>query len=212
MIKRIGLFFALLAGAVTPAAAEDTIKLASLNKGLPVLKQSRIVTPTVKETYEYYEIKGDCENDLQSQLRQHGTRWSDGKTYDSVTSWHVTWDYGYDRTADACSADSFKATVEITYRYPRWVGVGDAPGRLVEKWDGYLQNLIKHEEGHRDMAVEASTEFTRAVAALPPAPTCAELDHNVRTLSRAIMKKLNADQKEYDIATCHGATQGAVFH
>jgi predicted secreted Zn-dependent protease len=91
------------------------------------------------------------------------------------------------------------------------VRADDAPDRLVEKWDGYLQNLIKHEEGHRDMAVEASAEFTRAVAALPPAPTCDELDHNVRTLSRAIMKKLNADQKEYDACTCHGATQGAVF-
>jgi predicted secreted Zn-dependent protease len=211
MIKRISIFLALMAGAVTPVAAEDAIELASLNRNVPFLKHSRVVAPTVKETYEYYEITGDCENDLQTQLRQNGVRWSDGKTYDSLTSWHVTWDYGYDRTSDACSADSFRATVEITFRYPRWVTAGNAPDRLVEKWDGYLQNLIRHEEGHRDMAVEASAEFSRAVAALPPAPTCAELDRDVRDLSLVFMKKLNADQKEYDAVTSHGATQGAVF-
>jgi predicted secreted Zn-dependent protease len=61
------------------------------------------------------------------------------------------------------------------------------------------------------MVVEAVEDLTRAVALLPAAPTCAELDRRVRSLCHERMAKLNDDAKEYDAATLHGAEQGAVF-
>jgi predicted secreted Zn-dependent protease len=123
----------------------------------------------------------------------------------------VKLDYGYDRAPRACTADSIRVTIAINIRYPKWVRTDDAPQPLVEKWDGYMKNLIMHENGHRDMAVEAAAELSRAVAALPPASSCAELDRDVRALSRERMEKLNADEKGYDETTSHGKTQGAVF-
>jgi predicted secreted Zn-dependent protease len=61
------------------------------------------------------------------------------------------------------------------------------------------------------MVVEAVEDLTRAVALLPAAPTCAELDRRVHSLCHERMAKLNDDAKEYDAATLHGAEQGAVF-
>ncbi len=81
----------------------------------------------------------------------------------------------------------------------------------MDKWDGYLQNLTLHENGHRDMVVAAATRFSRAVARLPHGLTCADRDEEVRTLNREIMAQLNAAQEEYDADTGHGATQGALF-
>ena len=144
-------------------------------------------------------------------MSEKGCRWDDGKKYDSLTSWHVKWDYGYDRAPQACTPASFRATVEIIFRYPEWVRTDGAPQPLVAKWDSYMKNLINHENGHRDMAVQAAAELSRAVAELPPASNCAELDREVRELCRLRMKKLKENEYEYDAATNHGLTQGAIF-
>lgn len=191
--------------------AGETVDVASIDSNTHRQITSRAVPPVVKETYEYYEIEGNSEDQLRSEMCRNGCKWKDGRTYDSVTNWHVKWDYDYDRTPQTCSADSFRATVDITFRYPKWVRTDDVPGPLAAKWDSYMKSLVEHETGHRDMAVEAATELSRAVAGLPPAPTCAELDRAVRSLCHDRLKKLNAEAQEYDEATRHGSVQGAVF-
>ena len=74
-----------------------------------------------------------------------------------------------------------------------------------------MKNLATHENGHRDMAVEASAELSRAVAELPPAPSAAALDRDVRSLCMKRIRKLNEDEKTYDVVTAHGVKQGALF-
>jgi len=165
----------------------------------------------VRVKHEHYEVTGCEEQELREQMTRKGVAWSDGKKYDSVTSWHVEWGYEHYETMQACSAEAFQASVEITMRYPRWVRSDDAPQGLMAKWEGYMANLVLHEEGHRDMVMEAVEDITRAVAKLPAVPTCAELDRMVKSLCHVRMAKLNDETKEYDVATCHGAEQGAVF-
>jgi predicted secreted Zn-dependent protease len=201
----------LLMSAAATCSADEKVAVASIDKNIYRPQASRAFPPVVKETYEYYEIKGNTEDQLRSEMCRNGCKWKDGRTYDSVTNWHVKWDYDYDRSAQTCSADSFRASVDITFRYPKWVRTDDASGPLAAKWDAYMKNLVEHENGHRDMAVEAAAELSRAVADLPPAPTCAELDRAVRSLCHERLNRLNADAKEYDEATRHGTVQGAVF-
>ena len=205
------LFIALLCLAALPAfAADDGIEIASVDRKF-YLRERTVLAPAVREKREFYKISGCGENDLRDQMNQQSTAWSDGKKYDSVTKWRVTWDYGHDKSLQSCSAEAFQATAEITIRYPQWVRRDNAPQELADKWEGYMASLIVHEEGHRDMVMEAVEDVTRAVAQLPAAPTCAELDRRVRSLCHERMAKLNAEAKEYDAETLHGAEQGAVF-
>lgn len=201
----------LLVSAAATCSAGEKVTVASIDKNAYRPQASRAFPPVVKETYEYYEIKGNTEDQLRHEMCRNGCKWKDGRTYDSVTNWQVKWDYDYDRAPQACSADSFRATVDITFRYPKWVRTDDVTGPLTAKWDAYMKSLVEHETGHRDMAVEAAAELSRAVADLPPAPTCAELDHAVRSLCHERLNRLNVDAKEYDEATRHGSVQGAVF-
>jgi predicted secreted Zn-dependent protease len=194
----------------TALAGEERPIVAHLGKD-PAPQKKNVISPTVIEKYDYYEVGGCCEKDIQCDLKQKCIKWNDGKKYDSVTSWKVRWDYGYDRAPQTCSVDSFRVTVAISFRLPKWSRPGDAPRNLIDKWDSYMKNLVTHENGHRDMAVEAAAELSRAVADLPPALTCAEIDREVQKLSSARMMKLKEDEKEYDAATNHGYTQGAVF-
>ncbi|MGE5173859.1 MAG: DUF922 domain-containing protein [Betaproteobacteria bacterium] len=203
------LIFAMVA--VRASACDDSFIVASVEKNLPLQKKTVALPPLVTERYEYYDVHGSCENDVLCDLRRKGITWEDGKKYESVTSWHVKWNYGYNTGTQTCSADSFQVIVDIVFRYPKWTGTEDAPRTLAEKWDYYIKKLIMHENGHRDMAVEAAAELSRAVSEMPPAQTCTELDRAVRILSRTRMNKLNDDERHYDEATNHGATQGAVF-
>ncbi len=196
--------------AAAASAADGTVTIASLDKSAADRIQ-HMAQPLVTEKYEYYDIKGNCEKDLRSQMRRKGVNWSDGMTYDSMTSWHVKWDYDYDRTPRGCSTEGFRVIVDITFLYPKWTPEGGAPEALVEKWGGYIKHLEDHENGHRDLAVEAAVQLSRAVAALPPVHTCAEVDHYVKALCRERMDMLNDEEKTYDETTVHGSKQGALF-
>ena len=211
MTKEIIVFLMVTAIAITSTAQEKNIDLANSDKDSTNRIENSVVSPIVKEKYEYYEVCGCCEKDVQCELNQKCICWTDGKKYDSITNWKVKWDYGHNRTSQACTTNSLTVTVEIVFHLPKWARTGNAPQPLVEKWDTYIENLQTHENGHRDRAVEAATELTSAVKELPPVRTCAELDREVQDLSRERMKKLNKEQVEYDAVTNHGKTQGAVF-
>jgi predicted secreted Zn-dependent protease len=211
MIKGINVFLVLMAIAITSTAEEKKIDTANIGQDLTSRVENNVVPPVVKEKYEYYEVCGICEKDVQCDLKKKCIKWSDGKKYDSVTDWKITWDYGHNHTPQTCTTNSFLVTVNILYQLPKWVSSGDAPRPLVEKWESFLKKLMIHEKGHRDRAVEAATELTNAIKELPLARTCAELDREVHALSRKSMIKLKKDQEEYDAVTNHGQTQGAVF-
>lgn len=191
--------------------AEDRVDVANIDKDLQMQILRSAVNPAVTEKYEYYEIRGNDARELRRQMKKNGTKWDDGKTYDSVTSWNVRWDYDYHCGGPGCTVDSFKTKVNITFRYPKWVRAEDASSELIEKWDRYMKNLVLHEKGHADMAVQAAAELGRAVSELPPAPSRADLDRAVKTLARDWNAKLSSDQRAYDAATTHGRSQGAVF-
>jgi predicted secreted Zn-dependent protease len=211
MFKEIIVFLLLMPVAVISYAGDGNVDLASVDRGIYLQKVSTVAPPVVTENYEYYDVKGDSETTLRCDISKNGCKWNDGKKYDSITTWRIKWHYGYDRGPQTCSAESFKATIDIIFRYPKWVRNDDASKSLVDKWDGYMKNLILHENGHRDMAVASAEELSWAVAAMPPAPSCAELDRRVRALYSERMQKLSSDERKYDADTNHGLTQGAVF-
>ncbi len=203
------LFF--MMSAASALAGDNTVILASVEKNLPRREITVTLPPLVTERYEYYDINGISENDLLREMRRKGVTGDDGKKYEANTSWHVKWNYDHTRDTESCSAESFQVTIEIVFRYPKWTRISDAPQTLTDKWDNYMKRLIVHENGHRDMVLEAAAELSRAVSDMPPAQTCAQLDREMRILSRTRMIKLNDDERHYDEATNHGATQGAIF-
>ena len=174
-------------------------------------RTNHVLDPVHNEKFEYYDVCGCSEKDLQCDLTLKAIKCSDGKKYDSVTNWKVKWDYGHNRDSKTCTTKSFTVTVDITFRLPKWVRETDAPQKLSDKWDSYIKNLIVHETGHRDRALAAAKEITRNIAELPPAGSCSELDREVNGISRERLNKLIAEQAEYDEVTNHGHSQGVLF-
>jgi len=209
--KALALLFTFVA--VPVFAGEDRIEVASIDRNNSRPEIRRYVPPAVSEHYEYYDITGNSEQEIGDQLSKKGIIWDDGSKYHSVTSWYIHWEFrdNNNNQDQSCSPDSFRVRLDITYRFPRWSKPDSAPAPLVEKWDGYLKNIMRHEQGHRDIAKDIAADFTRAVIRLPKDLSCADLDREVKAKSRELMAQLNADQHDYDCSTGHGATQGAIF-
>jgi predicted secreted Zn-dependent protease len=167
--------------------------------------------PVVAESVEYYPVSGKTEAELRRMLDCAGCTWDDGKRYDSVTSWRVTWKYAVDETPGSCSIASFRTFVAINYRYPLWQRSERAADPLLMKWDDFMQKLSVHEQGHRDMAVRAAMDIEKDVANLAEFRTCTEAEQAIRKLGKARLKKLNDEERAYDAVTNHGRTQGAIF-
>ena len=211
MIQGIGMI--VLVAVVTAANISGDLNAdaAQSDARVPSEKVNVVMPPVVNEKYEYYEVCGCCEKDLHCDLKDKCIKWSDGNKYDSVTNWKVTWDYGVKRSPRQCTVDSFTVTVDVVFHLPKWVRPNDAPRSLMEKWDVYTEKLLVHEKGHRDRAVDAASELTRAITELPPANTCADIDRAVHKYCHARMDRLLKDQETYDAVTRHGYTQGAAF-
>lgn len=209
-MQRIVVFVMAICIATSAIAADENVKLANIEKNIRPGAALGSVVPQVSEQYEYYDIIGQTEKELRRQMSEYGIKWDDGKTYDALTTWSVKWNYGYSTSTAGCMAQPFNATVDITFRYPRWIRGDAAVEPLAAKWDSYMNNLIVHENGHRDMAIQHTADFA-AVAAELVAPSCADLDRQIESLGRERMAKLNSEERDYDTTTIHGATQGAVF-
>jgi predicted secreted Zn-dependent protease len=211
MLKIACLFFLLLTIASVSLEAQESTDKTQADKNIAMQQKDCIIPPVVKEKYQYYEVWGICEKDLHGDLKQKCITLTDGKKYDSITMWKINWDYGYNSTVNTCKADNFIVNVEVTFRLPKWVPTDKAPHALVDKWDTFVRHLLTHEKGHRDLAIAAAAKLARSVAELPPMQTCADIDKEVQALSRVRMKELKEEEKEYDVTTNHGQTQGAFF-
>lgn len=193
------------------APGQDEAGGASTGKEPGVRKHHSVLPPLISEKKEYHDVCGCCAKDIQCDMVEKAIRWKDGNGYDSITKWKASWDYGHDRDNEFCYADSFKVTLDITIELPRWVCEGNAPQTLKDKWAVFIKNLVSHENSHRDIARQAAEEVTLAVSRLPDIRTCSELDREVQSLVQRRMKKLDADQQDYDQATGHGFADRPSF-
>lgn len=210
-MNKLSVSFLMAFLSLSPFAAEKHAYGASGDEVRPRRPADTVNVPIIREKIEYYDIEGYSEKELVCQLRDKGCRTNDGRTYDSITRWRITWDHGHERTSRGCAADDFQAFITVTYTFPRWVETDGISATLRDRWKRYLMNLVVHEKGHRDMAIDAVIDLSFDVADLPPFSQCSELDRAIRSIVRDRNRKLNDDSRAYDAATGHGATQGAAF-
>jgi predicted secreted Zn-dependent protease len=125
--------------------------------------------------------------------------------------WNVKWRYRYRVTDHECSIRSVATTLNVEFRLPRWIDRADGPLALKKKWDDYMQALRHHEDGHKNIGVEAAADIERSIADLNPAETCDGLAETANQLGRRIISEYAAKEREYDARTNFGEAQGAVF-
>jgi predicted secreted Zn-dependent protease len=163
-------------------------------------------TVSVSVSHDDYAIDGSTEEELRAEMDRLGP-----SGFDAYTEWHVLWSYSYSETEDSCSALTVTVVVAIIFKLPRWDAPARAPPDLVDKWHAYVAALQAHEDGHKDIAIEAATQVRRVLQALPVYPTCDELDRAANAAGERVLDQHRQREQAYDRTTQHGATQGARF-
>jgi predicted secreted Zn-dependent protease len=168
--------------------------------------------PTIMISYDYYDIEGRTASELRQQMNRKGVRWTNGNIYDAYTGWNVKWNYRYRLTDDnSCSIGSVNTTLSVEFRLPRWENYDRGPAALKKRWDAYMQALRRHENGHKDIGLQAANEIERSIAELDPDVTCDAVTETANQLGRRILSEYAAKERAYDAQTNFGETQGAMF-
>jgi predicted secreted Zn-dependent protease len=160
-----------------------------------------------------YELNGGDANDLARQMGLRGQAAASGP-WSASTRWQFTTGYRYETLGGGlCRAqpDSVQVTLDLSFDFPHWSAPAEADPDLVDDWSRFDDALHAHEDGHRQIAVQAATELASALASLPPASSCQSFEEAAQGLTTSLLDRHARDQAAYDGRTLHGLTQGAVF-
>lgn len=185
--------------------------LSIVTLGALLVAPAALAAPAVTETIVYYDIKGATPQDIRAQMRELGpTDFTEGKRYDANTRWNVSWKYNYANTGQGCSISTAYTTVKVTITIPRLQDVS-APAALKQSFDDYTKNLLVHEKGHGQTAIDIARKIEGRLVAMPPQPSCDRMGKAANELGNALIKEANQADIDYDARTQHGRTQGARF-
>jgi predicted secreted Zn-dependent protease len=146
---------------------------------------------------QYYDITGSTELDLRHQMSAYGP-----EGYDAYTRWYIRWNWP-GRGEVKCELKEAVASYEVTVTFPRWIPTAEATPELVEKWNRYVRALAAHERVHVDNVVK---RFPAVLAAIKNA-TCLTAE----SAAQAALEPIRQFDRQYDLDTDHGRTQGARF-
>jgi predicted secreted Zn-dependent protease len=171
-----------------------------------------LAEPAISETVDYYDVSGATGREVRASLNREGpVSGNDGKRYDAVCRWNVSWKFQYRERGNTCAITSVSTDVKITITFPRLKTDETTSPSLVKAFANYSEKLMLHEKGHAQNAIDAARKIEAGILGLPPEPTCGGLRSTANALGHSLIKEANRADADYDQRTRHGATQGARF-
>jgi predicted secreted Zn-dependent protease len=173
---------------------------------------AELEAPDIRDSIEYRDIVGNSQEALAAALKQVGSTSKSGDRFAASTRWQLRWNFRVEQHPGAsCELASAKTELDIHMTLPRWVPPRNASPVLVKKWNRFADALRKHEDEHRDIAIEAARVVTDRVAAAAPETDCATLKKRLGRIADDTLREYKDKDSSYDVTTMHGQTQGASF-
>jgi predicted secreted Zn-dependent protease len=167
------------------------------------------VTPP--ETVKHYDVRGTTLDTLRAEVFSRGPLdRSSRQRFAGWTDWEINWRYEFAEVPESCRLQQVSAEAHVVYTLPRWVDEAKATPSLRVAWTRFSDALTEHERGHGEIARKLAKRVEAEMRAIPPQPTCAELERRINALGAEIVDN-DEEQVAYDRRTGHGETQGASF-
>ena len=206
VIFLIGICVLFSVGAYTLGENLPTVlsKIQPLIRNLPIMRstskngQDELPEPEVQIETEYYEIYGETDAQVASTMDFVSPVWIFGKQHRASTHWPIRWRFWHKESAESCAISKVQTKVWIKYTYPKWKNLRAALPELQEKWKAFMKSLVRHEEGHKDIAVEGAREIQRAIREMEPRSSCSELEYEANEIGLEILEQFSKRQDEFD--------------
>lgn len=170
--------------------------------------------PTVSVKTIYYPIQGTTSAQLREQMDRLGPPDpKTGKRFSAYARWNVNWRYWTFKPDNnsLCRLTRLEVTTDVTITLPRWIPPAKVSRSLVQQWNKFMSALVLHENGHKKHGVLASQEIGQLSWDRFARSNCDEVGQLFNQTANTIIQTYSQADVEYDRATKHGITQGAVF-
>jgi predicted secreted Zn-dependent protease len=167
--------------------------------------------PVIHDDIEYVDVTGNSQRDLINALDRLSVDDGTGKRFYGHTHWELRWNFNVASEGRDCRVTSVSAQLDVHMSIPRWHPPANADPSLVRRWNAFVDALRVHEDGHREIAIEAAREIAQRIEAVPPAPKCETLKRTVNIRANTLLDEYREKGRRYDKQTDHGRTQGAVL-
>lgn len=129
-----------------------------------------VAPPTVAP----YKIQGKTAAELRSQMSQLGPLKEDeGKHFDASTLWDLDAQFtSGGKKGVSCKFKTISVTVKTTFILPEWTPSAGTPQPLIDRWKKHLAALQAHEDGHKQLGIDAGNDFLAQLKAMPAAASC----------------------------------------
>ena len=158
--------------------------------------------------YEDYRVDIRQGESLLNALNRSSSIRQNNKVFHGLTRWNVDWNYRWWQKTGSCriTETSVKAVGKITL--PVLYGA-DQPQRT--RFDAYRVKLETHELGHYYFALQAARAIDTRLKSLPEFSDCSRLERQANQEAQNILDHFIQQERQYDIDTGHGRTQGAIL-
>ena len=172
---------------------------------------SALAGPEIKTRNIYYSVSGATAEELWSDILKKSPVKHNGRVHVAYTKWHVDWRFWWRRHEDSCEITRVSTVLDVAYTMPRLEQNSVMPDTLLTRWKEYRSALFSHEQGHRDLGVQAAVEIEKTLSDMEPQQTCEQLERAANAMGKDVISKYSLIEKDYDRTTNHGLNTGAVF-
>jgi predicted secreted Zn-dependent protease len=169
---------------------------------------SVVAQPTQQWVTNYYRVTGATLPEIRQSIRD-ARPWKNREEMDGFTDWRVTWQFTVMPTSDGCRCTTFNSQTRIVMTLPLWTPPTNVLVTVTQIWTNYFAALLRHEVGHGQMALAAAAEIHRRVKEQGGGSDCDSLKQSLNQIGQTVVAEYRQRDKDYDVRTQHGATQGA---
>lgn len=151
----------------------------------------------------YYDVSGRTVDEIRRSLTARQPRDpNDGVPVAALSSWSMRWGWRA-RAGGGCDLSKPSIEFRASTLLPRLVSERDLSSDVRARWRTFLAAVHAHEARH----VRYAYEHRKDVAAAIKASDCTSAE----TAATAAVRTIAQRDVDYDRATRHGTTEGAVF-
>lgn len=172
----------------------------------PAMAQAEV---TDQLDYRYYTAQAQNGKTLFQTLQDASPIRENGRVFLGHTERSIEWRLHWQETPNGtCRITEIRTSLRATIILPQLTGI-DAERQT--EYTRFLMALRIHETGHYRIAQQAAQQIDAALAALPDMHNCREIEETANSTGHRIVAEFDVKDGQYDAATKHGQTQGAVL-
>jgi len=176
-----------------------------------LLLVSAITHAEVVESFdlETYEVDQETNQTLLQAINLVSPIRAKGRVFHGYTKWFITWNYRWWEEADGqCRITSVQVSLDVDMTLPE---LDEATPSGAAEFRRYASNLRRHEDGHQDLARQAAERIDKGIRNLATMASCDALERAANALGHAVLEETRRVERQYDVDTRHGCTQGACL-